>query len=120
MPRATGKVPGHRRHRKIVKLAKGYWGARSRLYKTAKEAVERAWLYSYRDRRQRKREFRKLWIARINAAVRQYGLTYATFMHLLKTRNIELNRKQLAEMALNDKEGFRKLVESVKSEQTSA
>ena len=115
MPRATGKVPGHRRHRKIIRQAKGYWGGKSRLFKTAKEAVERAWLYSYRDRRQRKREFRRLWIARINAAARQYGLTYATFIHLLKQNNIQLDRKQLAEMAVNDAEGFRKLVESVKA-----
>jgi large subunit ribosomal protein L20 len=120
MPRATGKVPGHRRRRKIVRQAKGYWGGKSRLYKTAKEAVERALRYSYRDRRQRKRDFRRLWILRINAAARQYGLTYATLIHLLKERNIQLNRKQLAELAVNDAEGFRKLVESVASPAATA
>ncbi|MCK5521236.1 MAG: 50S ribosomal protein L20, partial [Candidatus Marinimicrobia bacterium] len=77
MPRAASSVPRHRRHRKIVKMAKGYWGARHRLFKTAKEAVQRAGLYAYRDRRQKKRDFRRLWITRINAAVRQYGMTYS-------------------------------------------
>ena len=119
MPRAASKVPGHRRRRKIVRQAKGYWGARSRLYRTAKEAVERALLYSYRDRRQRKRDFRRLWIIRINAAARRYGLSYSALIHLLKQQNVALDRKQLAELAVNDAEAFRQLVETVKAGQAA-
>ncbi|MEA2077238.1 MAG: 50S ribosomal protein L20 [Candidatus Marinimicrobia bacterium] len=114
MPRANSSVPRHRRHRKIVKLAKGQFGARSKLYKTAKEAVERGWLYAYRDRRQKKRDFRKLWITRINAAVRQHGLSYSRFIHLLGEKGVEINRKQLSEMAIHQPEAFAKLVETVK------
>ena len=114
MPRANSSVPRHRRHRKIVKLAKGQFGARRKLYKTAKEAVERGWSYAYRDRRQKKREFRKLWITRINAAVRQHGLSYSRFIHLLGEKGVEINRKQLSEMAIHQPEAFAKLVETVK------
>ncbi len=114
MPRANSSVPRHRRHRKIVKLAKGQFGARRKLYKTAKEAVERGWSYAYRDRRQKKRDFRKLWITRINAAVRQHGLSYSRFIHLLGEKGVEINRKQLSEMAIHQPEAFAKLVETVK------
>ena len=113
MPRANSSVPRHRRHRKIVKLAKGYRGARNSNFKTAKDAVEKGMLYAYRDRRQKKRTFRKLWIMRINAAVRQYGLTYSTFISLMKENNIELNRKSLAYMAVNDPDGFSLIVKSI-------
>ncbi len=95
-------------------MAKGYWGARSRLYKTAKEAVERGWLYGYRDRRRKKRDFRRLWITRINAAVRQYDMSYSVFIHKLQEDNIKINRKQLSEMAIREPQSFKKLVESLK------
>lgn len=114
MPRANSSVPRHRRHRKIVKLAKGQFGARRKLYKTAVEAVERGWVYAYRDRRQKKRDFRRLWITRINAAVRQHGLSYSRFIHLLSEKGVEINRKQLSELAIHQPEAFAKLVESVK------
>ncbi|HDT12478.1 MAG TPA: 50S ribosomal protein L20 [Candidatus Marinimicrobia bacterium] len=115
MPRANSSVPRHRRHRKILKMAKGYWGARSRLFRSALEAVERGWLYAYRDRRRKKRDFRRLWITRINAAVRQYNMSYSVFIHKLQENDIKLNRKQLSEMAIREPESFRKLVESLKS-----
>jgi large subunit ribosomal protein L20 len=114
MPRANSSVPRHRRHRKIVKLAKGQFGARRKLYKTAIEAVERGWQYAYRDRRQKKRDFRKLWITRINAAVRQHGLSYSRFIHLLSEKGVDINRKQLSELAIHQPEAFAKLVETVK------
>lgn len=113
MPRANSSMPRHRRHRKIVKQAKGYYGARSRNFRTAKDAVFKALRYSYRDRRQRKRQFRRLWIVRINAAARQHGMSYSQFMHALRDRNVELNRKILADMAVNDPEGFEALVKSL-------
>ncbi len=102
-----------RRRKKILKLAKGYRGGLSRQFKTASVAVKRALAYAYRDRKVRKREFRRLWIIRINAAVRQFGLTYSKFMGLLKKAGIEINRKMLADMAVNDPEGFSKLVNTV-------
>jgi len=102
-----------RRRKKILKLAKGYRGGLSRQFKTASVAVKRALAYAYRDRKVRKREFRRLWIVRINAAVRQFGLTYSKFMGMLKKAGIELNRKVLADMAVNDPDGFAKLVSSV-------
>lgn len=113
MPRATSSIPRHRRHRKIIKQAKGYYGARSRNYRTAKDAVNRALLYAYRDRRQRKRQFRRLWIARINAAVRQHGMSYSQFMYALREQKLELNRKVLADMAVRDPESFEALVKSL-------
>ena len=113
MPRANSSIPRHRRHRKIVKQAKGYYGTRSRNFRTAKDAVIKAMRYSYRDRRQRKRQFRRLWIIRINAAARQHGMSYSQFMHALRDRNVELNRKILADMAVNDPEGFKTLVKSI-------
>ena len=113
MPRSNSSVPRHRRHRKVVRLAKGYYGARSRNYRTAKDAIIKALSYAYRDRRQRKRQFRRLWIARINAAVRQHNMSYSQFMFALRSRNLELNRKTLADMAVRDPESFAALVKSV-------
>tara|TARA_B100000686_G_C16076681_1_gene611929 strand:+ start:246 stop:590 length:345 start_codon:yes stop_codon:yes gene_type:complete len=113
MPRANSSVPRHRRHRKIVKLASGYYGTRKTNFKSAKDAVEKGLQYAYRDRRNKKRSFRRLWIVRINAAVRQYGLSYSKFMKLLKDHDILINRKALAHMAVNDPEGFSDIVKSV-------
>ena len=114
MPRANSSIPRHRRHRKIIKQAKGYYGARSRTFKSAKDAVIRAGLYAYRDRRQRKRQFRRLWIIRINAACRLNGVSYSTFINALNTKGIELNRKILADLAVRDPQAFTDLVDSVK------
>ena len=113
MPRANSSVPRHRRHRKIVKQAKGYYGARSRTFKSAKDAVVKAGLYAYRDRRQRKRQFRRLWITRINAACRLNGTKYSAFINGLKIKGIELDRKILADMAVNDPQSFAKLTSSL-------
>ncbi|MDP6684579.1 MAG: 50S ribosomal protein L20 [Candidatus Marinimicrobia bacterium] len=114
MPRANSSVPRHRRHRKVVKQAKGYYGARSRNFKSAKDAVSKAGLYAYRDRRQKKRMFRRLWITRINAAARLHNLSYSAFIARLKDKGVELNRKVLADMAMNDPNAFSRLVEHVK------
>ena len=114
MPRANSSVPRHRRHRKIVKQAKGYYGARSRTFKSAKDAVVKAGLYAYRDRRQRKRMFRRLWITRINAGARQYGLSYSQFMGKVIAAGITLNRKTLADLAMNHPEAFKAVVDKVK------
>lgn len=109
-----GKV-AKRRHKKYLKLAKGYRGARSKLYTTARETVERALVYAYRDRKVRKREFRKLWIIRINAAARTHGLSYSKLINGLNLAGIELNRKVLADIAVRDKEAFGKIAEIAKS-----
>ena len=114
MPRANSTVPKHRRHRKIVKQAKGYYGARKSNFRSAKDAVQKAWQYAYRDRRTNKRNFRRLWIIRINAAVRLHGLSYSKFISAMKDKNIELNRKTLAHMAVHDPDGFAEIVNSVK------
>ena len=114
MARVKGGVRTRARHKKILKLAKGYFGAKSKLYRTANEAVMKSLSYAYRDRKQKKREFRKLWIARINAAARMNGLSYSKFMNALKKAGINLNRKVLAGMAVNDANGFKMLVEKVK------
>jgi large subunit ribosomal protein L20 len=98
----------------MLKLAKGYWGAKHRLFKKAKEQVIRSWMYAYRDRRQTKRNFRKLWIVRINAAARQNGLSYSKLMHGLKLAGIEVNRKMLADLAVNDIEAFNSLAATAK------
>ena len=113
MPRANSSVPRHRRHRKIIKQAKGFYGARSRNFKAAKDAVIKAGIYAYRDRRQRKRQFRRLWIIRINAACRLNGTTYSSFINDLKTKGIDLDRKILADLAVNDQKAFADLVNSV-------
>ena len=105
----------HRRHKKFLTLAKGYRGSRSKLYRTARETVERALCFAYRDRKQKKRMFRKLWIIRINAGVREYGLTYNRFMHGLKVAEIKHNRKALADMAVYEKDAFATLCALIKS-----
>ena len=115
MPRANSSVPRHRRHRKVVKQAKGYYGARSRNFKAAKDAVEKAGLYAYRDRRQKKRQFRRLWIIRINAAARQNGLSYSQFIAKLKAKEVDLDRKVLSDLAINEPEAFKELVNSLNS-----
>ena len=104
----------HKRHKKYLKLAKGFVGARSVLYETARENVERAMAYAYRDRKTKKREFRKLWIIRVNAAARMNGMSYSSFICGLKRSGIDLNRKILADMAVNDMAAFVKLVEKSK------
>ncbi|MBL7014530.1 MAG: 50S ribosomal protein L20 [Candidatus Marinimicrobia bacterium] len=115
MPRANSSVPRHRRHRKIIKQAKGYFGARSRTFKSAKDAVVKAGLYAYRDRRQKKRMFRRLWIQRINAAARLNGMSYSALINGLKQNGIELNRKVLADMAVSDPQSFTDLVKSIQA-----
>lgn len=115
MSRVKNSVKTRQRRKKVIKLAKGYYGRKSTVYKTANQAVIRSAKYAYRDRRRKKRDFRKLWITKINAATRQNGMSYSKFMHALKVNNIQLNRKVLAEMAVNDSEGFAKLVDAVKA-----
>ena len=115
MPRVKRGVTAHARHKKVLDLAKGYRGRRSTVYRVAKEAVMRAGQYAYRDRRNRKRVFRALWITRVNAAVREHGLTYSVFIHGLMKAEIEIDRKVLAELAVNDKPAFGAIVEQVKS-----
>ncbi|NCB01864.1 MAG: 50S ribosomal protein L20 [Spirochaetia bacterium] len=114
MPRAVDGTKHKDRRKKILDQAKGYWGRRSTNYRIAKDAVAKAGQYAYRDRRNRKREFRALWIARISAGVQSEGLNYSTFMHGLKLANIEINRKALSNMAIEDKESFKQLVDQVK------
>ncbi len=115
MPRAKGGYKTRRRRKAVLKRAKGYYGAKSRLYRIATEAVDKALRYAYRDRKAKKREFRSLWIIRINAAARALGLTYSQLMSRLKKANIQLNRKVLADIAYNDPSAFNQLVEKVKS-----
>ena len=115
MPRAKNNVASRKRRKKVLKAAKGYWGGRSKLFRTAKETVHKAMQYAYRDRRVKKREFRQLWITRINAAVRMHGMSYSQFMNKLNVEKIQLNRKVLADMAVSDPDTFAKLVKSVKS-----
>ncbi|OGT49739.1 MAG: 50S ribosomal protein L20 [Gammaproteobacteria bacterium RIFCSPHIGHO2_12_FULL_38_11] len=115
MGRVKRGVTAKARHKKILKLAKGYYGARSRVFRVAKQAVIKALQYAYRDRRQRKREFRSLWIARINAAARLHGLSYSRFMNGLKKVNITLDRKVLADLAVHDKAGFATLAKQAAS-----
>ncbi len=115
MPRAVDGTKHKDRRKKILDQAKGYWGRRSTNYRVAKDAVAKAGQYAYRDRRNRKREFRRLWIARISAGVQAEGLNYSTFMHGLKLANIEINRKALSNMAIEDKESFAQLVAQVKT-----
>ncbi|MCB0651550.1 MAG: 50S ribosomal protein L20 [Saprospiraceae bacterium] len=114
MPRSVNAVASRRRRKKILKAARGYFGARSKVYTVAKNAVEKAYKYAYRDRKNKKRAFRRLWIARINAGVRQYGLSYSKFIHLLSENKIDLNRKVLADMAMNHPDTFKAVVDSVK------
>ncbi|MEJ2548637.1 MAG: 50S ribosomal protein L20 [Gemmatimonadota bacterium] len=109
MPRATSSVARNKRKKKILKEARGQFGARSKLYRTAKNAVERGWAYSYRDRRRKKRDFRRLWIARINAGARQHDLSYSRFISGLRNAGVELNRKVLADLAIREPEAFAEL-----------
>ena len=115
MPRIKRGVVARRRHKKILDRAKGYYGARSRVYRVAKQAVIKAGQYAYRDRRQKKRQFRALWIARINAAVRELGMSYSVFMAGLKRANIDIDRKVLADLAVMDKPAFDKIAAQVKA-----
>jgi large subunit ribosomal protein L20 len=114
MARVKKALNAKKKHKKILKLAKGYYGAKSIQYRTANQAVMKSLSYAYVGRKLRKREFRQLWITRINAAARLNGLSYSRFINCLKTHDVEINRKMLAEMAVNDADGFKALVDSVK------
>ena len=114
MERVKGSVATRKRRKRILKLAKGYYGAKHKLFKTAKEQVMNSYYYAFRDRRQKKRDFRKLWIARINAAARMNGLSYSKLMHGLKLADIEVNRKMLADIAIADAAAFTALAEEAK------
>jgi len=114
MPRSVNSVASRNRRKKILKQAKGYFGRRKNVYTVAKNAVEKGMLYAYRDRKNNKRNFRSLWIQRINAGARQYGMSYSQFMGKVKANNIELNRKVLADLAMNNPEAFEAIVEKVK------
>lgn len=114
MARVKRGVTAHAKHKKVLKAAKGYYGARSRLIKTARQAVEKSGQYAYRDRRARKRSFRALWIQRINAAVREHGLTYGRFINGLTLAGIEVDRKVLSELAINEPEAIKALVEKAR------
>lgn len=118
MPRAKGGFKTRRRHKKRLKMAKGQYGAKSKLFRTATESVDKGQAYAYTGRRLRKRDFRSLWVARINAAVRQHGLTYSRFINALKKAHVTLDRKVLSEMAIHDPAGFDKLAAMAK--QTAA
>ncbi|WP_295543679.1 50S ribosomal protein L20 [uncultured Thiohalocapsa sp.] len=115
MPRVKRGVTAHARHKKVLKEAKGYYGARSKVYRVAKQAVIKAGQYAYRDRRQRKRDFRSLWIQRINAAARMNGLSYSRFMDGLHKAGIEMDRKVLAEIAYHDEAAFAAIAEQAKA-----
>ena len=115
MPRVKRGVTARARHKKVLSQAKGYRGRRKNVYRVAKQAVMKAGQYAYRDRRRRKRDFRSLWITRINAAVRELGMTYSTFMAGLKRANIEIDRKVLADLAVADKPAFAKIASQVKA-----
>jgi len=120
MPRVKRGVTAHRRHKRILRRAKGYQGARHRLLKTAREAVEKGWRYAYRDRKQRKRQFRALWIARINAAARAQGLSYSSFVNGLTQAGVLVDRKNLADLAVSDPAAFAALAELAKAELAKA
>ena len=114
MPRSVPAVAARRKRKKILKQAKGYWGRKKNVYTVAKNQVEKGLTYAFRDRRDKKRSFRKLWIARINAAVRPEGLSYSKFINKLSKANVNLNRKTLADIAMNQPETFKQLVDQVK------
>src|SRR3990172_1388298 len=120
MPRVKRGTINKKKHKKVLELAKGYRGAKSRVFRRANEQVLHSLSYAYRDRRQRRRDFRKLWIIRINAAARQNGMSYSRFMNGLKAVNVEVDRKVLADMAVNDGAGFSRLVELVKNQVAEA
>ena len=114
MPRSVNHVASRAKRKKILKHAKGYWGRRSNVWTVAKNAVEKGQVYAYRDRRQKKRDFRRLWIQRINAGAREHGLSYSQLMGSLKTAGIDLNRKVLADLAMNEPAAFKAVVDQVK------
>jgi large subunit ribosomal protein L20 len=114
MPRVKGGTVTRKRRNRVLKLAKGYYGSKHRLYKVANQQVMKSLNYAYRDRRQKKREFRKLWITRINAAARMNGISYSTLMHGLKVAGIDVNRKMLADLAVTDAQAFTQLAEAAK------
>jgi large subunit ribosomal protein L20 len=114
MPRSVNNVASRARRKKVLKQAKGYWGRRSNVWTVAKNAVEKAQQYSYRDRKAKKREFRALWIQRINAGAREHGMSYSQLMGALKNSEIDLNRKVLADLAMNHTDAFKAIVEKVK------
>ena len=120
MPRVKGGPKTRQRRKKRIKLAKGQYGAKSRLFRSATESVDKGQVYAYRSRKHRKRDFRRLWVARINAAVRQQGLTYSRFMNALKKANILLDRKVLSDMAIQDPTGFAKLTDVAKQQTASS
>jgi len=114
MPRSVNVVAARRRRKKILKAARGYWGSRSKVFTIAKNTLEKGMQYAYRDRKVKKREFRALWIQRINAGVRLHGMSYSVFMGKLHAKNIDLNRKTLADLAMNNPEAFKPIVNAVK------
>lgn len=116
MPRVKGGTVTRKRRKKVLKLAKGYYGSKHTLYKVANQQVMKSLMYAYRDRRQKKRDFRKLWITRINAAARINGLSYSRLMHGLKLAGIEVNRKMLADLAVNDLNAFNQLADAAKAQ----
>tara|TARA_Y100000589_G_scaffold331927_1_gene387978 strand:+ start:25298 stop:25651 length:354 start_codon:yes stop_codon:yes gene_type:complete len=116
MPRSVNSVASKARRKKILKQAKGYFGRRKNVYTVAKNAVEKGLSYAYRDRKVKKRNFRSLWIQRINAGVREYGLSYSEFMNLVKKKNINLNRKVLADLAMHHKEIFESIIQKIKKD----
>ena len=115
MPRVKHSVATKRRKKKVLKQTRGYWGARSRLFRTAREALNRAMVYAYRDRRNRKRDFRRLWITRLNAAARLHGLTYSQLIHGLYQAGIQLDRKHLADLAVQDPSAFAAIVQQARA-----
>jgi len=119
MPRVKRAITAKKKRRKILKMAKGFFGARSRLLRTATEATDRAMKYAYRDRRVRKRDFRKLWIARINAATRIHGISYSRFIDGIKKAHVDIDRKMLADLAVHDPKGFSQIVSLAKGEMAS-
>ena len=119
MPRVKRGVTAHAKHKKVLKQAKGYYGARSKVYRVAKQAVIKAGQYAYRDRRQRKRQFRALWITRINAAARIHGMSYSRLINGLKTAGIEIDRKVLADLAVHDADAFAVIAEQAKASLTA-
>lgn len=114
MPRSVNAVAARRRRKKVLNMAKGYWGARSKVFTIAKNTVEKGLQYAYRDRKVKKREFRALWIQRINAGAREHGISYSQLMGKLAAKNIGLNRKVLADLAMNNKDAFKAIIDAVK------
>ena len=114
MPRSTNAVASRQRRKKVLKRTRGYWGRRKNVWTVAKNAHEKGLQYAYRDRRKKKSEFRALWIQRINAAVREHDMSYSQFMHKLKEKGIDINRKVLADLAMNEPETFKSIVDKVK------